>query len=397
MKNRIPFQALIISVLTVMNVQEGVAQRSPYLTRVLEFVPAPGQFIHEIPEYEAGETAEDMRQRAEAYLANNGCSMVSLGGFGGYITVGFDHTIANVPGEYDFKVLGNAFYADANPKPGSKPGGSCEPGVIQVSYDANGNGLADDIWYEIAGSEYNNPQTIKNYELTYYRPDPNKQPVKDESQPHYSDVEYMRWSDNLGNEGYIGKTVYHTQAYFPEWLVGDRVTFRGTRLPDNGVNESSDGSYFVLYAFDYGYADNHPNNSDLSNIKIDWAVDESGAPANLAGVDFIRIHTGVHQQNGWLGECSTEILGVTDLHPEIETSLSRIEHLESVCFYPNPCRGTLFFEVENQQEVRLLTLNGKLVGNYHLNAGKNQLDLSEYGAGIYLVQIGDVMKKLCIR
>lgn len=29
-----------------------------------------------------------------------------------------------------------------------------EPGVIQVCYDANGNGLPDDGWYEIAGSSY---------------------------------------------------------------------------------------------------------------------------------------------------------------------------------------------------------------------------------------------------
>ncbi|MEG1586584.1 MAG: DUF4465 domain-containing protein, partial [Bacteroidales bacterium] len=108
MKNKIRYQALIITGVTVMNPLQIIAQRSPYLNRVLEFVPAPGQFVHEIPEYETGNTAEDMRRTAESYLANNAKSMVSLGAFGGYITVGFDHTIANVPGEYDFKVLGNA-------------------------------------------------------------------------------------------------------------------------------------------------------------------------------------------------------------------------------------------------------------------------------------------------
>lgn len=43
-------------------------------------------------------------------------------------------------------------------------------------------------------------------------------------------------------------------------------------------------------------------------------MDADGQPANLSGVDFIRIHTGVNQENGWLGECSTEIMGVVDLH-----------------------------------------------------------------------------------
>lgn len=35
--------------------------------------------------------------------------MISLGGFGGYVVVGFDHTITNVTGKRDFRVLGNAF------------------------------------------------------------------------------------------------------------------------------------------------------------------------------------------------------------------------------------------------------------------------------------------------
>lgn len=397
MKNKILYQALIILGATAMNLQVASAQRSPHLTRVLEFMPAPGQFIHEVPEYETGNTAEDMRLMAETYLANNARSMVSLGGFGGYITVGFDHTIANVAGEYDFKVLGNAFYADANPNPDGRLGGSCEPGVIQVSYDANGNGLADDAWYEIAGSEYNHPQTVKNYELTYHRPDPDKQPVTDDAQPHYSDLEYIRWSDNQGNGGYLKKNVFHAQAYFPEWIEGDKYTLRGTRLPDNGVDESGSGNYFVLYAFDYGYADNHPNTSDLSNIKIDWAVNADGVPVWLPGVDFIRIHTGVHQQNGWLGECSTEILGVTDLHPSIEAALPRIERNDRFVFYPNPCSGILTVESEESQLVRLLDVNGVMLARYQLTPGKNQLDMTALPQGMYLLQSEGAIEKLWIR
>ena len=41
-------------------------------------------------------------------------------------------------------------------------GGSSEPGIVLVSKDTNGNGLADDEWYELAGSEYNSPATTKN-------------------------------------------------------------------------------------------------------------------------------------------------------------------------------------------------------------------------------------------
>ena len=99
-----------------------------------------------------------------------------------------------------------------------------------------------------------------------------------------------------------------------EWIKEDKVTFKGTCLPQNAVDESGQGSYFVLYKFRYGYADNELNSKDESAIDIDWAVNSKGQKVHLPGVDFIKIYTGVNQENGWLGECSTEISGVEDLH-----------------------------------------------------------------------------------
>lgn len=291
--------------------QEEVAY-SPYITRVHEYRPAPGQFVNELPEYSEGDTEESMRQKAEDCLAYNAGTMVTLGGYGGYIVVGFDHTIVNRPGEYDFKVLGNAFYSTG--AAGGSGGGS-EPGIVMVSADVNGNGIPDDAWYELAGSEYQKPSTIKNYEITYYRPDEAKTPVPG-TDPSITDSTYVRWTDNQGGEGYLSKLTYHKQAYYPQWLSDETLSFRGTRLADNAIDESGDGSYYVLYAYDWGYADNHPNDSEKSNFKIDWAVDAEGNPVHLQGIDFIKIYTGVNQFNGWLGECSTEVAGVTDLHIE---------------------------------------------------------------------------------
>lgn len=291
--------------------QEEVAY-SPYITRVHEYRPAPGQFVNELPEYSEGDTEESMRQKAEDCLAYNAGTMVTLGGYGGYIVVGFDHTIVNRPGEYDFKVLGNAFYSTGA---AGGSGGSSEPGIVMVSADVNGNGIPDDAWYELAGSEYQKPSTIKNYEITYYRPDEAKTPVPG-TDPSITDSTYVRWTDNQGGEGYLSKLTYHKQAYYPQWLSGETLSFQGTRLADNAIDESGNGSYYVLYAYDWGYADNHPNDSEKSNFKIDWAVDAEGNPVHLQGIDFIKIYTGVNQFNGWLGECSTEVAGVTDLHIE---------------------------------------------------------------------------------
>ncbi|MBQ7698276.1 MAG: cell surface protein, partial [Paludibacteraceae bacterium] len=122
---------------------------TPYLTRVFEYRPAPGQFINTIPTWEAGDTAEDMAQKAQDALADNEGGMVSLGSWGGYIVFGFDHEIINVPGAYDLKILGNATYAMSNPNDTTALGGSSEPGVVMVSRDDNGNGLPDDKWYEL--------------------------------------------------------------------------------------------------------------------------------------------------------------------------------------------------------------------------------------------------------
>lgn len=291
--------------------QEEVAY-SPYITRVHEYRPAPGQFVNELPEYSEGDTEESMRQKAEDCLAYNAGTMVTLGGYGGYIVVGFDHTIVNRPGEYDFKVLGNAFYSTGA---AGGSGGSSEPGIVMVSADVNGNGIPDDAWYELAGSEYQKPSTIKNYEITYYRPDEAKIPVPG-TDPSITDSTYVRWTDNQGGTGYVSKVVFHKQSYYPQWLSDETLTFEGTRLPDNAIDESGDGSYYVLYAYDWGYADNHPNDSEKSNFNIDWAVDAEGNPVHLQGIDFIKIYTGVNQFNGWLGECSTEVAGVTDLHIE---------------------------------------------------------------------------------
>lgn len=75
----------------------------------------------------------------------------------------------------------------------------------------------------------------------------------------------------------------HLQSYFPQWIKEDKITFAGTRLPQNGIDQSGKGTYFALYRFGYGYADNELNDKDASAIDIDWAVDSKGQPANASG------------------------------------------------------------------------------------------------------------------
>lgn len=276
---------------------------SPYVTQVLEYRPAPGQFVNEMPEYEDGDTQEDMNAKALAAIGGNARGLVTLGGYGGYIVCGFDHTIENVPGEADFKVLGNAFYSsETQAGSTSRLGGSCEPGIVMVAYDRNKNGKPDDDeWYELAGSEYGKPTTVKGYEITYQR-------------PAGATLADIPWTDNQGGSGYILRNSYHSQDYWPMWLGDGEMAFRGTLLPPNAVDESGTGTYWVLYAYDWGYADNRLNSEDESDFDIGWAVDSDGNSVDLPGADFVKIYTGMNQQCGWLGETSTEVMGITDLH-----------------------------------------------------------------------------------
>ena len=298
----------VFTYLAAMAAMTVMAENSPYLKHVYEYMPAPGQFVNTMPAYEDGDDANDMRMKAEEAIADNAHGMISLGGWGGYVVFSFDHPVVNVPGENDFLVEGNAFYTSA--AEGAAGGGSCEPGIVMVSVDKNGNGLPDDEWYELAGSEYHSSDTRHGYSCTYTRPATN------------TDVP---WTDNQGGSGKVKHNTYHTQEYYPKWISADEITFSGSRLKDNGAQI---GTTSVLYQYPWGYADNHPNNWDksrfpdttdenlihVSEFKIDWAVGSDGNPVTLPGIDFVKVYTAVNQDNGTLGEVSTEIIDAWDLH-----------------------------------------------------------------------------------
>lgn len=298
------------------NVLHEEIEYNPYITRVYEYCPAPGQFVNEMPRYEEGDTYADILQKTEESISGTNDIMITLGGYGGYVTFGFDHTVMNIPGEKDFRIWGNCFYELLQP---DKKGGSAEPGIVMVSYDVNCNGLPDDPWYELAGSEYHSPMTRHSYELTYNRPDPDREIVADEDNS-LDDIYYIRWNDNAGRSGYMAKNIFHNQDYYPKWVKDDAMTFSGSLLAPNAEDISGYGAYYVLYSYPWGYVDNHPNEyADLNSFDISWAVDADGNPICLPGADFIRVYTGLNQYCGWLGETSTELSRAQDLHITLPT------------------------------------------------------------------------------
>ena len=184
-----------------------------YASRVFEYTPAPGQYINDP---RTGGMPSDMTDPDEAARwAQERLGkriFVSLGAFGGFITVGFDHEVLNSNGDYDFAIFGNAFSGAAG------AGGSSEPGIVYVMEDRNSNGLPDDTWYELRGSDYYEPSTIHGYSVTYFRPSAPGQPVE--------------WHDNIGNTGYVDylKAFHNQDYYYPSWIKDYYYTITGTLL-----------------------------------------------------------------------------------------------------------------------------------------------------------------------
>lgn len=273
---------------------------NPYCTKVFEYTPAPGQFINETKTggFDGTQTtAEAACAYAEERFAKS--IWVSLGGFGGYVVVGFDHSIENTGG-YDFAVLGNSF------------SGSSEPGIVWVMQDENGNGEPDDTWYELAGSETGKAETIQEYAVTYYRPSEPQQPV--------------RWTDNLGQEEQIDylKQYHRQDYYYPLWVEEDSYTLTGTRLEARNYDASTNGTYWINAEYDWGYADNFSPidrltddenvaaNTNANHFKISNAIDREGRAIDLKFIDFVKVQCGVNTKSGWLGEVSTEVCGLYD-------------------------------------------------------------------------------------
>lgn len=287
-----------------------VHAQSAYVSRIVEYHPAPGQFINT--------SGWGTPAKANSLIGglNGG---ISLGGYGGYVIVGFDHRIENHtdnPYGIDFTVFGN-------PLATNKFVTWSEAGAVMVMKDENGNGLADDTWYELAGSDYYFKSSIKNYQTTYTNP----------NQTVAADVP---WRDNQGQSGHVLTNDFHEQSYYPRAAIFPtidpvEISFTGTLI--RGYVDRSKESLIQSYRRGFGYTDNAlpgegaytiPDNpytpvtegAGGDAFDIDWAVDRDGNSVHLDGIDFIKIYTALNADAGWLGEISTEVRGVADVAPD---------------------------------------------------------------------------------
>lgn len=195
-----------------------------------------------------------------------------------------------------------------------------EPGIVWVMKDDNENGLPDDTWYELAGSDYHFSSSKRDYVVTYTNP----MEVLASNVP---------WVDNLGNNGYIPANSIHNQPYYPASdsfpsIPNNQLTLKGSTI--QAVVDFSSSSGYISIRRAFGYADNqlrgsvpytkpdNPYTKEIENsggdaFDVDWAVDSLGGYVELDQIHFIKVQNGVSTQGGNLGELSTELTGAVDV------------------------------------------------------------------------------------
>lgn len=323
-----------VAPVVVMLVVTRTACGSPFATRVVSFDPAPGQFVNN-GAFNVSGRALGPPSGGGVFAADNG-SIVSLGGFGGSITLAFDHRVEDHPLNplgLDATVFGNAFWLGTNAQTHY-----AECGVIEISVDANGNGEADDPWYLIPGSHLG-PDIFPTHVQTW------DNDILDATWP----PSFAAWLPNgavgvFGTETFLlppkvfarfvlrnplypleREGVFGYADYSPTLVLGD--------LDGDGIVDDATMSAETFYTVpddpltvgvDFG-----SGGGDAFDIA--WALDPTtGAPANLSGFDFIRISNPVHFVQLPLGELSPEIDAVADVSPDLTGDADRDEDIDLV-------------------------------------------------------------------
>lgn len=369
---------LVLNVLII----STLSLNAQYINKIYEYVPAPGQFIN-TPTWGTLEAAET--------LIGGLKGSVSLGAFGGYIVFGFENSVINNPDNpygIDFIIYGNPLETWS------------EPGIVYVMKDENNNGLPDDTWYEIAGSDYYFSNTIKDYSITY-------------ANPYSSNAADVPWVDSFWNYGYIYANEYHAQPYYPlaenfPNINQEKYTLSGTKI--EGCIDKLDPFFISSYKRAFGYADNIPKatftednvpdnpytfdvteNSGADGIDISWAVDKNGNYVNLDKIDFVKVQCGMLADGGWLGEVSTELRGAVVVEPNSSitgvTDMAYIKDVAYINYSPYQLEAVAFnhgritneplvWELESQNPSITLSNDGLL--SYGSNVNDETIKITVY-------------------
>lgn len=298
-----------------------------FATSVLDYSPAPGQFVNSAQYNNPARVLGPPTGGGTQSPDNSG--VVTLGGFGGSITIGFDRPIHNDPRNpmgLDLIIFGNASYVSGDP---NRRFAECA--IIEVSRDDNHNGLADDAWYLVSGSHLAAPFAASLFTMTWDNDtsDSTNGPTLASWLPpgtpafpplhvwqttaHRLPASVFGLAPVLVNPNGPGAQIEGVWGYAdhtPTLLLGD---LDGDNVVDDAALAPEDFYTVPDDPFAVGIS---PGSGGGDAIDIAWAVDAAtGAPANLDRIDFVRITNPVHALLGPVGEWSAEIDAVAIVRP----------------------------------------------------------------------------------
>ncbi|MDX9910669.1 MAG: hypothetical protein RBS39_02430 [Phycisphaerales bacterium] len=295
----------------------------PFATRVMEYRPAPGQFVQH-PDFNDPSNALGPPVGAGPFAPDNS-KVVTLGGFGGSITLGFDHPVVDDPRNpfgMDAIVFGNSFWVGNNPNRRW-----AEPATIEISRDVNANGLADDPWYVIPGTYIANPPDAQRVSVVW------DDLIADATYPPAS----AAWIP-AGFSGMWTTCAFELPLEIFGSIIGVTENPAGLFAEEEGYLGYADCSPtlplgdldgdgfvddpFIAPEVFYTTPDDPfvvgitPGSGGGDAFDIQWAVDPAtGTPARLRSFDFIRITTAIDFVSPLFGERSAEVAGVADVAP----------------------------------------------------------------------------------
>lgn len=312
--------ALIVPVSLALVATVASAQ-SPFASEVVEFRPAPGQFVQNPLLNDPAAALGAPSPGPTGGPDNN--SIVSLGGFGGTLVLRFAQPVFDDPANpfgIDAIVFGNAFFVAGNPN-----ARWAECATIEIARDQNNNGLADDPWYVIRGSHLPAPPAAALLTVMWddNLTDPTYPPMDGAWIPP---GEMGVWSTSgfelpptifgqlvlenpLGPDSLL-EGIWGYADHTPAAPLGD--------TDGDGVVDDTDAdpATFFTRPDDPLRVGISPGSAGGDGFDIRWAVDpDTGAPANLTSFDFLRLRTASDALfiNPFLGEVSTEIDAAADV------------------------------------------------------------------------------------
>lgn len=295
--------------------------QTPFAVEVMEYRPAPGQFVND----------DDFNDpiRALGPPVGGGTvdpsheSTVTLGGFGGYLVLRFDHPVEDHPLNpfgMDAIVFGNAHWVGDDP---NRHWAECA--TIEIALDEDGSGRIDgeERWYLIPGSHVLDPfmQLASQHwdddalsdtppALIEWVPDEMTGTWQTSAFALPPEIFGAVVIENPAPEG-ASEGIFGYADYSPTLILGD---WDGDNLVDD---PAADPAEFYTRPDDPLTAGPSPRSGGGDAFDMAWAVNPiTGEPANLPAFDHVRITTAVDAVLGFLGEKSAEIDAVADVAPD---------------------------------------------------------------------------------